>query len=125
VGQDGGQGDQEVGQVGAQVAGFALPLPSLVICELLGVARADQATFQSFAAAMTRLDTSPEEVARLGTQFDDFLTRLVERIRLDTWARAATASTVVRSYPSVTNKVSAASRMAVFLPSDRRRRPGV
>jgi cytochrome P450 len=63
------------------VADFALPLPSLVICELLGVARADRAGFQSFAAAMTRLDTSPEQAVRLGAQFDDFLTQLIEHKR--------------------------------------------
>jgi cytochrome P450 len=64
------------------VTDFALPLPSLVICELLGVARADQARFQSFAAAMTRLDTSPEQAVQLGAQFDEFLSRLIEHKRV-------------------------------------------
>ncbi|MEV6635747.1 cytochrome P450 [Actinoplanes sp. NPDC051470] len=69
------------GNSGDLVTDFALPLPSLVICELLGVAHADQATFQSFAAEMARLDTSPERAAQLGAEFDELLSRSIEHKR--------------------------------------------
>jgi cytochrome P450 len=42
---------------------FALPIPSLVICELLGVPYADHEFFQRHSATMVALDIAPEKVA--------------------------------------------------------------
>ncbi|MFI5522276.1 cytochrome P450 [Streptomyces platensis] len=44
------------------VQAFALPVPSLVICELLGVPYADREEFQGNSTRMLRLDASREEV---------------------------------------------------------------
>ncbi|SFQ16523.1 Cytochrome P450 [Amycolatopsis arida] len=44
------------------VAGFALPIPSLVICELLGVPYADRARFQRDSATLLDLGAGSEEV---------------------------------------------------------------
>lgn len=43
------------------VQDFALPIPSLVICELLGVPYADRADFQRNSSTMLRLDATQEE----------------------------------------------------------------
>ncbi|MFJ5801262.1 cytochrome P450 [Streptomyces decoyicus] len=44
------------------VRAFALPIPSLVICELLGVPYEDRADFQRNSSTMLKLDASQEEV---------------------------------------------------------------
>ncbi|MEU9486824.1 cytochrome P450 [Streptomyces decoyicus] len=44
------------------VQAFALPIPSLVICELLGVPYEDRADFQRNSSTMLKLDASQEEV---------------------------------------------------------------
>jgi cytochrome P450 len=59
------------------VSSFALPLPSLVICELLGVDYADRALFQERAAVLLRLTTSDEERARVTGEFRAFMRELV------------------------------------------------
>ncbi|MGX1853276.1 cytochrome P450 [Streptomyces sp. NBC_01456] len=43
------------------VQAFALPVPSLVICELLGVPYADREEFQRYSATIIRIDATPEE----------------------------------------------------------------
>jgi cytochrome P450 len=50
------------------VAAFALPVPSLVICELLGVDYADRVRFQSFAGTLFSTTVSPQDknTARIG-----------------------------------------------------------
>jgi cytochrome P450 len=49
------------------VTAFALPIPSVVICELLGVPYADHPFFQEKTAVMVRLDSTSEQVtAALG-----------------------------------------------------------
>src|SRR5918992_876191 len=48
------------------VEAFALPIPSLVICELLGVPYADHAFFQEQSAAMTGLGTQEQVTAAIG-----------------------------------------------------------
>ncbi|MGH3623781.1 MAG: cytochrome P450 [Sciscionella sp.] len=56
---------------------FALPVPSLVICELLGVDYDDRAEFQERTAKLLRLETSLEEVRQVGEGIKDFMLRLV------------------------------------------------
>ncbi|MGH3621561.1 MAG: cytochrome P450, partial [Sciscionella sp.] len=56
---------------------FALPVPSLVICELLGVDYDDRSEFQERTAKLLRLETSLEEVRKVGEGIKDFMLRLV------------------------------------------------
>jgi cytochrome P450 len=63
------------------VAAFALPVPSLVICELLGVPYAQRREFQHRSAMILRLDTSVEDFLRLRQQLRQFMHRLVAHKR--------------------------------------------
>ncbi|MGW3346116.1 cytochrome P450 [Nonomuraea rubra] len=45
------------------VAGFAMPIPALVICELLGVEADDRQRIQAATAVMNDLDSHPEQAA--------------------------------------------------------------
>ncbi|GAA4617468.1 cytochrome P450 [Saccharopolyspora hordei] len=65
------------------VSQFALPIPSLVICELLGVPPSDQAEFQ--ARTNRQLDTTlpEEEKARLAEEMLAYMEDLVARARRD------------------------------------------
>ncbi|MFE7301143.1 cytochrome P450 [Streptomyces sp. NPDC057579] len=58
------------------VQAFALPVPSLVICELLGVPYADREEFQRTSATLIRLDASPEEVQQAQQAMNQFIGRL-------------------------------------------------
>ncbi|GAA2403165.1 cytochrome P450 [Actinomadura vinacea] len=59
------------------VADFALPLPSLVICELLGVAYGDRAEFQERSAITLNTGNTAEEQARAGAGLLEFMRTLV------------------------------------------------
>jgi cytochrome P450 len=59
------------------VRAFALPVPSLVICELLGVEYGDRAEFQERTAMLLRLDLPVEEVMRLADGLRAFMRGLV------------------------------------------------
>jgi cytochrome P450 len=59
------------------VTSFALPVPSLVICELLGVAYADRELFQEHSARSLRLDAPLTEVMRALDDLRTFLYGLV------------------------------------------------
>ncbi|MFC0628464.1 cytochrome P450 [Kribbella deserti] len=77
------------------VRDFALPIPSLVICELLGVPYADRDTFQRQSARLVAVDVPQAEadavaseineymaglvMAKLQQPADDLLSRLIER----------------------------------------------
>lgn len=50
------------------VADFAVPVPSIVICELLGMPYAQSQRFHTLATAALRLDSSPEDQLMLGDQ---------------------------------------------------------
>ncbi|AXB41675.1 cytochrome P450 [Amycolatopsis albispora] len=65
------------------VAEFALPVPSLVICELLGVPYADRETFQANSAQFLVKDqTLEEKMGALGAMMG-YLTELVTRKRAE------------------------------------------
>ncbi len=63
------------------VPAFALPLPSLVICELLGVDYADRAEFQERTAIGLNANASDEERAASGLELYGFMQRLVAEKR--------------------------------------------
>jgi len=77
------------------VQGFALPIPSLVICELLGVPYADRERFQSHSVILISTDATTEQAqtavddlseyiaglvtAKMQQPADDLLSRLIQR----------------------------------------------
>lgn len=64
------------------VEAFALPVPSLVICELLGVPYADHDFFQDNSKVIIRRDATPEErgaaMNNLNTYLDDLVGKKLE-----------------------------------------------
>lgn len=65
------------------VTAFALPLPSMVICRMLGVPYADHELFQGLAARMLSSAHSPEVVFAASEQLREYLRGLVERRRTE------------------------------------------
>jgi cytochrome P450 len=61
------------------VQSFALPIPSLVICELLGVPYDDRERFQHDSGVMLRLDSTPEQIRAAVDDLLDYLRALVRR----------------------------------------------
>jgi len=61
------------------VRAFALPVPSLVICELLGVPYADHDFFQRTSRSLVNRDTTPEEALVAQQQLVDYLDDLVSQ----------------------------------------------
>lgn len=61
------------------VTSFALPLPSLVICELLGVPYADHAFFQRASAAIIDTRSTPEAALAASLELVEYLGDLVAR----------------------------------------------
>ncbi|MET9497239.1 cytochrome P450 [Streptomyces sp. NPDC006552] len=59
------------------VQAFALPVPSLVICELLGVPYADHDLFQRSTKVIVRRDSAPQEVAQASATLTDYLDALL------------------------------------------------
>ncbi|MEU4573514.1 cytochrome P450 [Nonomuraea sp. ATR24] len=74
---------ENAGKPADLVAHFALPVPSLVICELLGVPYADRAGFQERSVRM--LDTSLPMAERVAAQREDraYMASLVTRAQAD------------------------------------------
>jgi cytochrome P450 len=60
---------------------FALPLPSLVICELLGVPFEDQAEFQRRSDTMLDISVTPEQQAENTREMNSYMESLVQRQR--------------------------------------------
>ncbi len=58
------------------VADFALPIPSLVICELLGVPYADRADFQARSNRLLDLSRDPEDRLAAGRENREYMSRL-------------------------------------------------
>ncbi|GAA1959397.1 cytochrome P450 [Amycolatopsis minnesotensis] len=63
------------------VQSFALPIPSLVICELLGVPYADRELFQQLSAVQLRLTASRQERFEAFLALRSYLSELVDRHR--------------------------------------------
>ncbi|WP_371403699.1 cytochrome P450 [Kribbella sp. NBC_00662] len=59
------------------VQAFALPIPSLVICELLGVPYADRAEFQERSATLVRVDGDRDEMMRVSDALNQYMVGLV------------------------------------------------
>jgi cytochrome P450 len=59
------------------VQAFALPIPSLVICELLGVPYADRDQFQQRSLAMVNMESTPEQSAAAFAGLHQFVHQLV------------------------------------------------
>ncbi|MET9507643.1 cytochrome P450 [Streptomyces flavidovirens] len=57
---------------------FALPVPSLVICELLGVPYSQRAGFQRNSATLFRIDATAAEATAAMAELDAFLTELIQ-----------------------------------------------
>jgi len=64
------------------VADFALPLPSLVICLMLGVPYEDHGYFQDCSRTMLNTQSSAEEVNNARRDLADYMERLAEHKRL-------------------------------------------
>ncbi|MEJ3655630.1 cytochrome P450 [Actinomycetes bacterium KLBMP 9759] len=65
------------------VADFALPIPSLVICELLGVPYADRAEFQERSNRQLDLSVPLDERIALQEESRTYMATLVERAKAD------------------------------------------
>lgn len=65
------------------VSQYALPIPSLVICELLGVPAADRDEFQERTREQLDLTVSDDDKVELGRAAQAYMTDLVERARRD------------------------------------------
>ncbi|MFC5183067.1 cytochrome P450 [Actinomadura harenae] len=65
------------------VPAFTLPIPSLVICELLGVPYEDRARFHAWAATALSLTTTDEEVFAARDALTGYMRELVDAKRRD------------------------------------------
>ncbi|MDX6449990.1 MAG: hypothetical protein QOH16_39 [Gaiellaceae bacterium] len=65
------------------VQAFALPVPSLVICELLGVPYGDHDFFQASAATLVSRRSSAEAARKANGELLDYLGRLIDEKRAD------------------------------------------
>jgi cytochrome P450 len=61
------------------VDAFALPLPSMVICQLLGVPYADHDFFQEHSRSLLDITTEPDEALRRNEELRGYLVELVAR----------------------------------------------
>jgi cytochrome P450 len=74
---------REQGTSADLVTAFALPVPSLVICELLGVPYDERHVFQEDTATALRLDTSAEDAMAAFDRIQDVIRDLVRRKRVE------------------------------------------
>lgn len=61
---------------------FALPIPSLAICELLGVPGADRAAFERNSLVLMSLESTPEQGAAAYQAIADYLRELIQHKRI-------------------------------------------
>jgi cytochrome P450 len=64
------------------VEAFALPVPSLVICEMLGVPYADRAQFQRRSRALLTITTDGPTLVQVRNEMDQYMLDLVQAKRL-------------------------------------------
>jgi cytochrome P450 len=74
---------EQAGPPADLVHDFALPIPSLVICELLGVPYEDHERFQRDSATMFNLDSPVDELMAALADLSEYLTELVARKRAE------------------------------------------
>jgi cytochrome P450 len=74
---------QAAGDSADLVAKFALPIPSLVICELLGVPYDEREEFQHRSHRLLRVDLPIQEIRQAGEGIREFMGRLVARKRVE------------------------------------------
>ena len=65
------------------VTSFAMPIPALVICELLGVPARDRHLIQAATAVMNNLDTTPEQTAGAVLSITETVRGLLARLRAE------------------------------------------
>lgn len=98
------------------VEALAIPVPSLIFCELMGVPIDETATFRAFAETTVKSDVTPEEVGAATQAMDEYLAVLVEQKEKDATddllgriiARNATEGTLERK------DIVALARMLLF-----------
>ncbi|KWT60751.1 cytochrome [Streptomyces albus subsp. albus] len=71
---------EEQGPPAELVSAFALPVPSMVICALLGVPYADHELFEGLSRTLLQ-SVDPQEVTEARDELEDYFTGLVERKR--------------------------------------------
>jgi cytochrome P450 len=74
---------QKIGPPADLVADFALPIPSLVICELLGVPFADRAAFQARTSRLLDLSLPMDERLEVGRESRAYMADLVARAQAE------------------------------------------
>ncbi|AHI01424.1 cytochrome P450 [Kutzneria albida] len=74
---------QAAGSTADLVADFALPIPSLVICELLGVPYADRADFQQWSNVLLQVDLPIERTREASESIRRYMTALVQAKRVE------------------------------------------
>ena len=76
------QAMRQAGPPADLVASFALPVPSLVICELLGVPYLDRAEFQQRSRTLLSLNTEGPELLQARGEFRAYMLELVQAKRV-------------------------------------------
>ncbi|WP_214402718.1 cytochrome P450 [Pseudonocardia lacus] len=74
---------QRCGPPADLISSFALPVPSLVICELLGVPTEDRAGFEHRTSRLLDMSVPPGERMRLQAESREYMARLVAREQRD------------------------------------------
>ncbi|NUR93072.1 MAG: cytochrome P450 [Nonomuraea sp.] len=74
---------QAAGPPADLVQSFALPIPSLVICELLGVPYADRAEFQEDTKVLVNLETAADDALAAFSRIGAYLAGLIQRKRAE------------------------------------------
>lgn len=65
------------------VSAFTVPLPTTVICDLIGIPDEDRDVFRGWAATLVGAGHDPDEVAEASRQFTDYAGALIDAKRVD------------------------------------------
>ncbi|MGK5115306.1 MULTISPECIES: cytochrome P450 [unclassified Geodermatophilus] len=96
------------------VQAFALPIPSLVICELLGVPDQDRAHFQRLTRRPLDLTLSPKERTASFRQVRDYMAGLATRARTDPGGRMLAALAREHGDELTTDELAAISHLMLL-----------